>query len=263
MQTLTTLEGDILYLPDEPAPSRAGRRLLGALPWVGLGGVGVLLVWAMVVVIGRGVRDSHKTRCANQLRQLGLALQQYEDSHRQFPAPALAGRDGTKLLSWRVAILPQLGHQALYERFHLDEPWDSAHNRLLIGEMPRVFACPGGSGQRTGKTSYLVVVGPEMDTYSVNTPFAAMRGAGLYHITDGTSNTILVMETDTSVPWTKPDDLQWTKGAPLPRVASAHEGGATIVFADGATRFIKSTIAPDTLQAILTINGGEVLSGSG
>jgi hypothetical protein len=166
-------------------------------------------------------------------------------------------------LSWRVAILPQLGHQALYERFHLDEPWDSPHNRSLLAEMPQVFACPGGPSRRSGKTSYLVVVGPETDTYSINTPFEPTRGADIRHITDGLSNTILVLETDVAVPWTKPDDLRWTKGEPLPRVASAHAGGSHVVFADTAIRFIKSTIEPRILEAILTINGGEVLSGSG
>ena len=55
-------------------------------------------------------------------------------------------------------------------------------------------------------TPYLVVVGPETDAYSVNTPFEPTRGADIRHITDGTSGTILVLETDTPVPWTKPDD---------------------------------------------------------
>ena len=162
-----------------------------------------------------------------------------------------------------MAILPQLGYDALYERFHLDEPWDSPHNRPLLALMPPEFACPGGPARRTGKTSYLVVVGPETDAYSINTPFEPTRGADIRHITDGPSGTILVLETDAPVPWTKPDDLHWTKGEPLPRVASPHAGGSHAVFADGASRFIIATIEPNTLQAILTINGGEVVSGRG
>ena len=45
-------------------------------------------------------------------------------------------------LSWRVALLPFLGHQELYEAFHLNEPWDSPHNKALIGRMPDVFTTP-------------------------------------------------------------------------------------------------------------------------
>src|SRR5262249_29159759 len=44
------------------------------------------------------------------------------------------------LLSWRVAILPYIGQRALYQRFRLNEPWDSKHNKKLLAQMPKVFA---------------------------------------------------------------------------------------------------------------------------
>ena len=172
----------------------------------------------------------------------------------------MAERDGRPLLSWRVAILPQLGYQSLYARFRLDEPWDSPHNRALIREMPREFACPGGPGPRAGQTGYLVVVGPKSEVGSVNTPFEPTRGAALDEIFDGASNTMLVIETDTLVPWTKPEDLRWTPGGPLPRPVSPHTGGVHVLFADGSTRFVLSSIEATTLLAILTKNGGEIVS---
>jgi prepilin-type processing-associated H-X9-DG protein len=67
------------------------------------------------------------------------------------------------------------------------------------------------------------------------------------------------METDTFVDWTRPEDLRWTPGGPLPRLAGPHDGGAHVVFADGSTRFLKSSIAATTLLALLTRNGGEIL----
>jgi hypothetical protein len=262
MDTPRALDEDILYIRDEPARSRTVRRFLRAFCWISASGAIALVAWLTIAAISAGVHESRRSMCANQIRQLGLALNQYQEGHGQFPAPALVGRDGTKLLSWRVAILPELGYQALYERFHLDEPWDSPHNLSLLPEMPRAFACPGGPARRAGNTPYLVVVGPETDQYSVNTPFEPTRGADIRHITDGASGTILVLETDAPVTWTKPDDLRWTKGEPLPRVASSHVGGAHVALADGAARFIKVTIDPRTLEGLFTINGGEVLSAS-
>ena len=176
--------------------------------------------------------------------QIGRALHEYHEVQGHLPAPALADRDGKPLLSWRVAILPQLGYQSLYERFHLDEPWDSPHNLALLREMPKEFACPGGPGRRAGQTGYLVVVGPKTEVGSVNTPFEPTRGADFSEFFDGTSNTALVIETDALVPWTKPEDLRWTPGGPLPRLASPHAGGAHVLFADGSARFLKSSIAP-------------------
>ena len=70
----------------------------------------------------------------------------YHDVNNRFPADVLS-KDGKPLLSWRVAILPQLGHQALYTEFHQDEPWDSPHNKALLERMPEVFAVLGGPGR--------------------------------------------------------------------------------------------------------------------
>jgi hypothetical protein len=80
-------------------------------------------------------------------------------------------------------------------------------------------------------------------------------------MTDGTSNTILVFETDVLVTWTEPEDIRWTPGGRLPNVTSPHPGGTHVLFAEGAARFIQSTIAPQVLLALLTINGNEVIGG--
>jgi prepilin-type processing-associated H-X9-DG protein len=251
---------DVLYIPDEPAPKRRAPGRWRAVFWVFATGIGASLAWAVCLGIDHAVRESWRSRCNVTLHRVGAAMSEYQEAHGHFPAPAIVGQDGTRLLSWRVAILPHLGYQSLYNRFHLDEPWDSPHNRTLLAEMPPEFACAAGPRRRAGKTGYLVIVGPETDAYSINTPFEATRGADIRHITDGTSNTILVLETDLLVPWTKPDDLQWSKDEPLPRIVSPHSGGAHALFADGGSRFLKSTIAPNTLVALLTINGNEILS---
>ena len=49
-------------------------------------------------------------------------------------------------LSWRVHLLPSLGLKALHSEFHLDEPWDSEHNKTLISRMPTIFGTDPKSG---------------------------------------------------------------------------------------------------------------------
>jgi hypothetical protein len=165
-------------------------------------------------------------------------------------------------LSWRVALLPQLGYRGLHERFRLDEPWDGPHNRALLREMPRVFACPGLAGRGATTTVYRAVVGPEASLNSVGTMFEAARGIEIREVLDGTSGTLMVAEAGPPVPWTKPDDLRYDREGPLPKFGSRHPGGFHVLLADGMTRFIRHTIDAQALRALLTRDGGEVVGAS-
>jgi hypothetical protein len=253
---------EILLITDKPPAQVRTRRHWRVAGMVGAAGTAVLVTLVTIPLVMNGIHQSWRQRCNDHLKRLGLAFHNYVVAHGHFPTPAITGHDNTPLLSWRVAILPHLGYQSLYERFHLDEPWDNPHNRGLLAEMPPVFACPGGPGHRAGLTGYRVVVGPDADAWTSNTVFQPTRGVDIREITDGTSNTVLALENDSLVPWTKPDEIPWAPGAPLPRLASPHPEGAHALFADGTVKFLKATIHPETLLAILTINGGEVTSSS-
>jgi Protein of unknown function (DUF1559) len=260
---MAAYDGDeILVINEEPATPRrrwVARWRVGL--WIAVSAVAAALSVMLYLGVRHSVRESRRATCAVHLKRLGAAMQKYHDLHEHFPAPSISGKDGAPLLSWRVALLPRMGYQSLYVRFHLDEPWDSPHNRTLLAEMPEEFACPAGPSRSKGQTGFLVIVGPITDPWSVNTPFEPSRGLDMRSFTDGTSNTILVFETDAFVPWTKPEDLRWEKDSPPPRLASSHPGGAHVLLADGATRFFKKTLSTEVLKNFVTINGGEMIGG--
>ena len=88
-------------------------------------------------------------------------------------------------------------------------------------------------------------------------------------ITDGTSNTIAVVEAKQAVPWTKPEsDIPFggdlTKPARLralrDEVGGHFPGGFNGLFFDGSVRFIRESIHLNVLHALITRNGGEVIS---
>ena len=215
---------------------------------------------AMIVpVIGRTVQ---RGRSIENLKQVGLAMHNFHAINNRFPGDVLT-KDGKPLLSWRVRILPLLGHQALYNEFHLDEPWDSPHNKALIERMPEVFAVPEAPGE-PGTTYYRGFSG-EHTFLDPKVP----EGVGIASITDGTSNTIAVVEAREAVPWTKPDSDIPFGGDPLKldaiqalrgELGGHFPGGFHALFFDGSVHFIKDSINLVVLRCLITRDGGEVIS---
>ena len=88
--------------------------------------------------------EKQREASTKNLKKIVLALHEFADNHKHWlPPAAICNKKGKPLLSWRVAILPQLGYQNLYEQFKLDEPWDSEHNKKLLEKMPKVYAPVG------------------------------------------------------------------------------------------------------------------------
>jgi prepilin-type processing-associated H-X9-DG protein len=197
---------------------------------------------------------ARRTQCMNNFRQIGLAMHNYESANGAFPPAAITDKAGKPLLSWRVAILPYVERFDLYQKFHLDEPWDSPHNKALIAEMPVVYRCPSDKKSEPGQTSYRVYQGP-------GAAFEGKQGQRIASFTDGTTNTVLVVETEDPVTWTKPDELPFDpkKNAPSALPTSPHPGGFNLLMGDGSVRFAKKTLDPDTFRKLITRQGGEVV----
>jgi type II secretory pathway pseudopilin PulG len=245
-------------------------RLTGsglAITGIVLGAIGSLLVGpAMVgILLGLLLPATQKVRNAaelakssNNLKQIGLGLHSYYDKIGQLPEnAAILSKDGRPLLSWRVAILPFIEYEFLYRQFHLDESWDSPHNKTLISQMPKVYAHPAaGPGEFQERlTYYRAISGP-------GTAFLTRSGrpGNFPNITDGTSNTILIVETADPVIWTKPDDLVYDPTGPLPRLGGHFGNRCTILMCDGFVRTIDlSKVSEKTLRAAITADRGEML----
>ena len=178
----------------------------------------------------------------------------FESAFGTLPPAATFDKDGSPLLSWRVLLLPYLEQRELYVQFHLDEPWDSPHNKPLIDKMPRVFQCPSGE-LSMGLTSYEVVVDPHSNFTGERSGVAFKDG------TDGTSRTLLVVEGTRPVPWTKPGGLSLASSEPALGMGSQHPGGFNVSTADGAVRFVSMSgehaITPSDLKALVTRDGQE------
>jgi prepilin-type processing-associated H-X9-DG protein len=223
------------------------------------------VAFAMVLPAVQASRTAaRRAQSVNNLKQIGLALHNYHSVNDHFPPVAIRDKSGKPLLSWRVAILPFIEQQGLFQEFKQDEPWDSPHNKALLERMPIIYAVPGAPSE-PGKTFYQGFRGPG----TIFDP-SSKNGVGIREITDGTSNTLAVVEAHEAVPWTKPDGDVPFDGAPptkleslrtLPTMLGNHfPGGFNALFADGSVRFLKTSINLVVLRALITRNGGEVIS---
>jgi hypothetical protein len=187
------------------------------------------------------------------LKRIALAMHEYSNQNGgRLPAPAICGKDKKALLSWRVAILPYIEQNNLYKQFHLDEPWDSPHNKKWLEVLPKTYVPVGGAKAPPGYTFYQVFVGK-------GTAFEKNRQMVLpASFLDGTSSTILVAEAGKPVPWTKPEDLHYADDGPLPELGGLFKDVFQVAFVDGKAYTLKKNCDEKALRAAITRDGGEV-----
>ncbi|KAA5544515.1 protein kinase [Roseiconus nitratireducens] len=183
-----------------------------------------------------------------RLKQIGLAFHNFYRAHRFLPAsknlPKTASeKTGKKYpYSWRVALLPYLDQGELWGSYRFDQPWDSEHNSKLIEQMPDVYRSPRAEpGERAGHTHFL---GFASDVGALG----KAGGRSFIELTDGTSKTVLLIESPSSVPWTKPEDLD-------AMVTDLYQP-TLYLMADGSVGQ-EEKLNVDRFRKMITIAGGE------
>jgi hypothetical protein len=187
----------------------------------------------------------------NNLKQIVLAMHNYHDVHNAFPQDVTDG-NGKPILSWRVLLLPYLEQDQVFKKFALDEPWDSATNKKLIEDIPAVYAPVRVKVKNKGETFYQGFAGGG----AVFEPGARLA---LFGITDGTSNTIAVVEAGEPVFWTKPADLPFDPNKELPKLGGQFDGDFYLAFCDGSVHFAYGTgMDAGEFKKLITRAGGEI-----
>lgn len=224
-------------------------------PLVAIAVVGMLV--ALLLPAVQAAREAARRNAAlNDAKQIMLALFDYESANGHFPSYASFDESGKPLLSWRVHILPYMEQQALYERFHLDEPWNSPHNKALIPLMPEEFNDPSSRfSPKDGKSSYLGVLGEDYF-------FAGDKKERTFaRISDGTTRTVSFVQVDDAhaAVWTKPQDWSPDDDDPLTGLGGLHAGGFLAGFCDGHARILPNDVDRDLFRALLTTSGREMV----
>jgi prepilin-type processing-associated H-X9-DG protein len=272
-----------------PLPGGVGQYTGGGLPpRRGLGAGWIVLIVAMAVIpvllICGGVLVAmfrlvpvmqnageavQRAQCNNSLKQIGLAMYNYQQKYGCFPPAFVADKSGKPMHSWRVLLLPFLEEKALYDDYRFDEPWNSPHNSTLASRMPLVYHCFADGPLGGSQTSYAMLVGPHAIS-------DGPHGRKPSEVKDGLSNTIILAEAaHAGINWMEPRDLKTENmrfqinggvgGSPASRaveISSRHPDGAHVLMGDGAVQFLSDMMEPKELEAMTTIDGGETVTPS-
>ena len=211
---------------------------------------------------------AHQGECTRNLKMIMLSFHTHYDSRNKLPPLYTVDKDGKPLHSWRVAILPYIEQQGLYEAIRKDEPWDSEHNKQFHSQCPAVFQCPQMAAKnpaikREGLTTYSVVVGK-------NAYPDGGKDYTFHMITDGSSNTWGVIERQTPVCWMDPtqevtqEEAMKGIGKSETGIAAPHPSGArrgTLAgMFDGSVRLWAENLSLESLRVFLSRNSGEMPS---
>lgn len=183
------------------------------------------------------------TTDAKKMKAILLAFHNFTDLFHHFPRSSNRQFANQPPHSWRVAILPLINQSELFNEYHFDQPWDSPQNLEVANKMPEVYRT---SRNDKASTSFVMLTGDgAFDSLG--------KPASFTNITDGTSNTIAILQSGVEVPWTKPEDFSYTAGGPLPELSSSRLVG----MADGAVKQL-TKLTEEEFHILITRAGGEV-----
>jgi prepilin-type N-terminal cleavage/methylation domain-containing protein/prepilin-type processing-associated H-X9-DG protein len=290
-----------------------------------------ILVGLLLPAVQAAREAGRRLQCLNNQKQLGLAILNFESSYRYFPASGwtIASRTNPqgKFVSWRVSILPYLEHSNVRDLYRFDLNWWEDTN-LAVASIPLpVYACPSVPDQPPvmsaiakpprpaivfnpplGRADFEAIQGVQPKPvnpilYDPSNRFSVMHRNSINShasITDGTSNTIMVVESggrpsvyrgrnarrelsnDQGIGWADSEGAFSLDGASVDgvlegcgRVAgcvsamnarndnepySFHSSGSNCLFADGHVQFLNQNISLDVMAALCTRAAGEVIT---
>lgn len=195
---MSTWQGDAMthtnlrtasHRPDAYRPGFTLIELLTVLVVIGI-------ILALLIPAVQQARESaRRVQCTSKIRQLGVALHQYHDVYRTFPA----GLAGGRAYSAFMAILPYIEQAELYSEINFTVSTEDTSNQHLRNHSIALLGCPSGlAGQFPGSTNYVVNGGTGLHVSGrFEGIFAEMVSDGqiaVRDVTDGLSQTAAVSE---------------------------------------------------------------------
>ncbi len=237
-----------------PATNRMARiSFIDRGRWIAIAFLMAVVICTLAVLIGLGIEGYRTLRLMqanNNFKTLLLGLHEYHNQYGQFPPVVERNENGIAIHSWRTHVLPDLPSKVQrdygFSEFDFRKPWNDPGNQA--------------AADRHGLARYnyqmLAIVGPGAAWDSHGT-------RKLADFKDGSANTMLIIALrNTGIPWHEPRDAQFDGetlwlGDPSDRRPVPLTEDLFLLMADGSIHYCISGISPQTLRALITIDGDD------
>lgn len=243
-----------------------------------------ILIGLLLPAVQMAREAARRAQCYSNMRNIGIAIHNFADAYRVMPVGSdrLSGTEH----AWSTRILPYMEQSQVYQQVDLKKSWNMPGPNLQASlSSISIYRCPSGVSEFAGKQDYGGITGTALahlpvgngphDAFGcgtlIETSKEQQRACTLASITDGLSLTLCVGEAADRNP---NNSGRWACGrncfvqseplsvhSKVGDMESQHPQGVPVVFADGHVTLLSLYMDTETLGAICTRNGNEVISG--
>jgi Protein of unknown function (DUF1559) len=252
------------YPPNNGAGGGSALKIIlivvGVVGVLGLLMCGVLAA-LLIPAVGAAREAAQRVQDQNSLKQIGLAIHNYESAYKRMPAPKVVNIDNVPVYAWSIPLLPYMEQSEIYNRINWMnmQPWDSPMNAgLFDGTAPLALQSVRAKlPPRSNECNVFLISAPGR-VQGANPLFIEGVWSRFSEVTDGLSNTLMAIQlVNHSVPWASPTTLSVDEAY---QFIQNEDRYFNALMGDGSVISVPTSIDQQTFTALVTRDGGEAVN---